>query len=76
MNPKIFRPSATPVALCHLLAKLLLLPFYLKMCPYAVAAATYVKKQLGMHVRGLQRWASKFLLSCPWANEVSYPNEI
>ena len=50
------------------------------MCPCAVAVAvtvaTYVKKQLGMHVRGLQPCAGKFLLSCPWANEAPYPNEI
>ena len=46
-----------------------------QMCPYAVAA-TYVKMQLGMHIRGLQRWASKFVLSCPWVNEALYPTKI
>ena len=83
MNPLFFRPSATPVALlpasiatsdeiassdgCALsiaISARNCCPGY----PYAVAA-TYVRKQLGMHIRGL-------LLSCPWANEASYPNEI
>ena len=67
MNPKIFRPSATPVVLlpasiatsdkiassdsCGLsIAAQNCCPGYpFQMCPYAVAA-TYVKKQLGMHV--------------------------